>query len=213
MNLDAAMQSNVVASPASLSFNAGAGTVNLTRNLTIANLSASPDTYRITVAPLRTTVAPTLSLASVQIDALRSRTIAVRLTAAGLPPGEYQGFLLVQGTRPGSSMRVPYWYAVKSETPGVLRVLDSAPTGIAGEELQQAIIFRVSDPSGVPLGNLSPTVTSVSNRGQVTNVYPQDVYFPGLYVADVVLGVATGNNVFRIQIGELRAEVTIVGVR
>jgi hypothetical protein len=92
-----------------------------------------------------------------------------------------------------------------------LTVLRSRSSGVAGGSLQAAIIFRVTEASGVALLNVGPVVTTESGGGLVKDVYSIDDLVPGAYAVDVSLGPTAGSNKFRLRVGDLWQDVTIQG--
>lgn len=213
LNLDAALQTTVSAYPTSLNYRIGNGTINSSRTLTLSNLGTAPDTYQISIVPFALAVAPTTAVRSMRVDGRKSGSIAVQFSAMALAPGEYQGFLVVQGQQPGSAIRIPYWYAVPSDTAKFLNVLASAPSAPVRSAIAGAILVQVLDASGIPMGNIAPTVTVVSGGGRVLNVSSDDLILPGSYLVDVLLGANAGDNVFRIQVSEITKDVTIQGTQ
>ncbi len=213
LNLPAALQSTVTAFPTSLSFGVSGGTVDAARDLTLTNVGQAADGFALAVLPLGTGPAPTVSDGSVQLGPGASQIVTLRFTATGLEPGEYLGFLQIQGGGTAQPVRVPYWYAVPSTTPQYLTVLDAYETGTAGALLRNAIIFRVTERSGIPLLDANPTVTAISGDGTVRDVVLIDAVVPGAYTVNVTLGPGPGDNVFRIRAGELEQDVVITGVR
>jgi subtilisin family serine protease len=213
LNLPAALQNTVTAFPAALSFGIGGGTVDVSRDLTLTNIGTAADGLAISVMPLGPGPAPAVSTGSLPLAPGASEKISVRLNAAALEPGEYQGFIHIQGTGMAQPARVPYWYAVPATTPQYLTVLRplETPVRTAGAYLRDAIVFRVTERSGVPLLDTNPTVTVVSGGGQVRDVRLVDEAVPGAYSVSLTLGAQPGENRFRIRAGELRMDVVIEG--
>jgi len=130
-------------------------------------------------------------------------------SAAGLSPGQYEGFVIVQSTISGVQTRIPYWYGVGSGTPQYITTLRMATTLKAGASISNAVVFRISDASGIPLFNIQPTVTVVSGDGQVARLRALDGSSPGAFGVNVVLGKLPGPNVFRIQAGPVTKDITL----
>jgi subtilisin family serine protease len=211
LDLAAAIQSTVAAFPVSVSFGVGASTVDAVRDVTLFNLGAAADTVSIAVLPAGPGPAPVVSTATLEIAGGGWQTVSVRLTGSGLEPGQYAGFVQVQASTATQPIRIPYWYAVPSQTPRYLTVLRSRSSGVAGGSLQAAIIFRVTEASGVALLNVGPVVTTESGGGLVKDVYSIDDLVPGAYAVDVSLGPTAGSNKFRLRVGDLWQDVTIQG--
>jgi minor extracellular serine protease Vpr len=211
LDLAAAIQSTVAAFPASVSFGVGGSTVDAARDVALFNLGAAADTVSLAVLPAGPGPAPVVSTAILEIAGGGRQTVSVRLTGSGLEPGQYAGFVQVQASRAVQPIRIPYWYAVPSQTPRYLTLLRSRSSGVAGALLQVAIIFRVTEASGVALLNVGPAVTTESGGGLVKDVYSIDALVPGAYAVDVSLGPTAGSNKFRLRVGDLWQDVTIQG--
>ncbi len=213
LNLPAALQSTVTAFPTALSFGTGGGTVDATRDLTLTNLGPTADGLAFSVVPLGAGPAPVVSAGSLQLAPGASQKITLRFTAAALEPGEYHGCLQIQGSSMAQPARVPYWYAVPATTPQYLTVLRPVETPVRtpGAFLRDAIVFRVTERSGLPLLDTNPTVTVVSGGGEVREVRLVDEFVPGAYSVNLTLGAQPGENRFRIRAGELRVDVVIEG--
>ncbi len=206
----AAINATAAAAPVSLSFGAGPGTVNSTLPLTVWNVGTAADTFQLAVAPSNGGPAPTLPSSSIDLAPGASSVINVRFSAGGLAAGQYEGYIAIQGTRSGVNTRVPYWYGVQATAPGHITILDSASSGSAGSAVSQAILFRVTDQSGIPMP-VSATVTVVSGGGRVSSVQSVNSQVPDAYAVSVKLGPTPGPNVYRIQVGDLMQDVTITG--
>ncbi|MBM3745663.1 MAG: hypothetical protein FJW34_07685, partial [Acidobacteria bacterium] len=211
LDLAAALQNTVTAFPTALSFGVGGGTVDMSRDLSLGNIGKTPAELSITIGPLGAGPAPAISASSLQLEPGATQVVTLRLAAAALEPGEYHGFVQIWTAGVARPVRVPYWYAVPSTTPRYLTVLQARETGSRSAFLRNAIIFRVTEQSGVPLMDANPTVTVLSGGGTVSLVTLIDGQVPGAYAVSLTLGPVAGANRFRIQAGELRADVTITG--
>ncbi len=209
LNAGASLQTTAAAAPVSLSFGAGTAFPNLTSTLTVSNIGAAADTFTITPLPTGNGPAPALSAASVQLAPGASASVTVTLAASNLAAGAYEGFIAIAGANAQGETRVPYWYAVASTTPARITVLNSKAAGRISSRQSQAIAFRVTDLSGIPLTSAQPQVTATAGGGSVTSVYSDDGNVPGLYYVDVRLGTSPGVDTFRIQVGSLSADVSI----
>jgi hypothetical protein len=207
LNLDRALRAVTAASPVSLSFGAGAPGIDVTRTLQITNLAPQADTLTITaqasglLAATPQVLAPTFTL-----QAGASRQVAVRWAPSNLAVGAYQGFLLVKGTQSDVELRVPYWYAVTGTTPRSMAVFRSGATLRAGGTAR--FYVRVADEGGVALLNREPAVAVAAGEGEVNSVTASQV-FPACWVVEVRLGALPGQNVFRVQAGDLVREVVL----
>lgn len=214
LNVISAINATAAASPVSLSFGWGGGTLHTFRSLIVTNVGASADIFRFSVAPGASGgPAPKLALASVRLNPGSSARIPIRFQASAAAAGAYDGYIDIQGSLSSVITRVPYWYGVASSQPAYITVLYNVGDGgaqTAGSHLRQAVMFRVTDASGIPVA-VTPTVAATSTGAQATALAPTDPYIPDAYSFDVRLSTQPGNNVFQIQAGGLTATVTIVG--
>ena len=90
-------------------------------------------------------------------------------TASGMAPGQYEGFIQIQGGAASVPTRVPYWFAVPSGTPAFVTMLTSTASATAGSTVTQAAVFRITDAAGLPVAT-APSVTAVSGGGRVNGI-------------------------------------------
>jgi subtilisin family serine protease len=211
LNLDAAMRCTIAVAPVSVSFGVGGGTVESARSLNVTNLAAVADTLSVTVSPIGDGPVPALSQGAFLLDPGASAQIGLLFTAGKVPEGAYQGFILIRGTQSGVEARIPYWYAAASTVPANVRVVDKSSGGRSGATIMDAVVFQVTEASGVALPNANPKVMVVSGGGRVAGLYSYDSAIPGGYVVDVRLGTLPGDNVFRIDAGSVSQTFTITG--
>jgi minor extracellular serine protease Vpr len=209
LNVLKAINATAAAAPVSLSFGAGGATVSATVPLTVWNVGTASDAFRVLVVPTKGAAAPTVSSATVDLAAGLSTQLAVQFSAAGLAAGSYEGYVTIQGSQSGVATRVPYWYAVQSNTPANITILYNIGTATAGTRQLQVILFRVTDATGIPM-TVTPTVSAVSGGGQVLQVQSVASQSPYTYAISLKMG-SVGANVFRIQVGSLTKDVTITG--
>jgi minor extracellular serine protease Vpr len=209
LNAGASLLATATAAPVSLSFGVGNAFPQTGATLTVTNAGTAPDTFTITQQPVGPSPVPSLSTNSVQLAAGASAAVSVGFAGSNLAPGSYEGFISIAGANAPVETRVPYWYAVASNTPARITVLDNTQSGPRSSRQPQAIAFRVTDASGVPLTGVAPQVTATAGGGSVTQVYSDDQDSPGLFLVDVRLGAAAGTNTFHIQLGGLSADVPI----
>jgi subtilisin family serine protease len=183
-------------SPAARDDQAAASTVSQT--ITLTNVGSASDSFTISVQAIGNGPAPTLDSSSFNLGAGASQAVKVSLDTTKLQPGQYQGFLLVTGTKSSVATRVPYWYAVAGSQSAAVQLLNYPQFSSTGNA--ETIYFRVTDAAGLPFEPAAdPTVTSSNARARVTDVIPiGDV--PGTFQADVVIGRAdpSGVNTFTI---------------
>jgi minor extracellular serine protease Vpr len=205
LDLLAAVQNDVTALPTSLDFGTWSGAINTSLNLTLTNIGASAETYSITVVPAGTSPAPAVSASTVPVAAASSDTVSVQLSASGLEPGEYSGYLRITGTKTQVATKVPYWFGVPGGDPAHAPVLYQPYTDSTGFHRDE-FVFRLVDAAGLPYqGTIKPTVTSDQSQG-VSSVYATG-NFPGTYAVDVRL--ASGLNTFTITAGSVTQTVVI----
>jgi len=211
LNLDAALRSTIAVIPSSLSFGVVTKPVEAVRVLTVMNTGVSSDTFFLSATANEGAPLPQFSVESFTLDAGASREVSVTFSLATATPGEYQGFLEVRGANTDVVARVPFWCGVRSDVPKFVRVVDAKTTGNAGGLIRNAVIFQVTDATGIGLGDAAPRIVQVSGGGRAAGIYPVDDEIPGGYIADIRLGPLAGDNVFRIEVGEVSASFTIRG--
>jgi minor extracellular serine protease Vpr len=206
LNLAAAINGTVAANPTSISFGTGTGTINATVNLSLANVGAASDTFKITAKPAAGSPAPTVATDTVRLDPNGSQQVPVTLNASGLTAGEYQGYLQVTGTG-GSTATIPYWFAVPGTAPAAISIVYSDFFDFSRSTAPGAIVFRIVDVAGLPLGNSdTPKVTVSAGGGTVRSVYKAgDI--PGTYGVDLRTG--TSNMQIDITVGSVTQSVVI----
>jgi subtilisin family serine protease len=209
LNLLAAINGTLAAYPTSLNFGTGAGGVNSTLQLTLSNLGTTGDTFTIQAVPAGTSPAPSLSTASVQLAPNASQQIPLALSASGLAPGEYQGYLQVTGTVNSNAASIPYWFAVPGSVPAGISVIYQDNSDPMRSLSTQAVVFRVVDVAGLPYtGSATPqiSITSGAGTGTVRALYRiGDI--PGTYATDIRTG--TSSMDLGITVGSVTTSVVI----
>jgi hypothetical protein len=209
LSLDRSLETTLAAYPTAISF--GDTTTGLERRLTVTNLGPVSDTVTITTEPFEGGAVPAASETSLVIPPGEARTVTFSLFPGGQPAGEYQGFVWVRGTQPGSEMHVPYWYALPSTQPGHVNVVWSDESASPGTLLRGGIGIRVTDAAGIPLEQPIPQVSVVSGGGAVLSVFPSSSRSPALFEATIRLGSTPGENIFRVEAGGVSKVVVIEG--
>lgn len=211
LDLNAAMLATMAVTPASISFGVGATTSPLSATLRLHNLGYASDTFQISVSPTGNSPAPVPSTTSVQLNSDTYFDLPLRFAVSGLGPGEYEGFIVIQGTISGTVARVPYWYGVASSTPAHLTILYVTPAASAGQVAKNAILFHITDSSGILVSGVAPTVTVSSGGGSLYSLtFPDAFDYPGLWSANLMMGPLAGNNIFVVTAGSVSQTVTIV---
>lgn len=196
LNLKNAVTSTIAAAPVSLSFGAGEGTVDQSRELTLKNLGAEPATWTLTVDSVNETK-PALSTETLTVEPGESAPVQLTFLAAGLTAGASEGFVKVEDTATGAVARIPYWYAVTGGEPASVTVLSKPDSASAGSPI--TLIVRVHDAAGLILPNSMPSVSPVLGGGTVVSVTRFSPY-PGSWRLNLQLG-QRGANSFRIEAG------------
>ena len=211
LNLLRAINSTVAMSPVSVSFGAGTDIVKASKGLTLYNIGTASDTYTITVMPRVDGPAPAVDNATLSIAGGSNAQLSVSFTAAFLAPGAYEGFVNIKSANTGFEANVPYWYAVSSNTAAYITILDYLSNPPRASSLQQdAIFFRVTDASGIPLSNINPSAVCTSGGCSVLGVNNYNSEVPGLFSVDVRMGRSRAtDNVFEITAGNVTYDVTI----
>ena len=114
------------------------------------------------------------------------------------------GASLTDATR----IRVPYWYAVKSVPANVAIIyVDNAVLAFSANA--DAIIFRVTDLSGVALLDVVPEVTVVSGTATVVSIEQIDRDLPGAFSVNLRFGSLAQPSVVDITAGGVTTRVTL----
>lgn len=197
LNLSAALNSTIAASPVSIGFGVAAGTVDLSRTLTITNLASSPDTLTLGVVPFNGSIAAEVSSDTVQLDPGASKDVTVRFHAPIPAPGEYQGHISIHSSLSSVDTRVPYWFGVPSKTPANITILRGPEVGSTSGAY--FVWFRVTDSAGIPVTD-GVDVSIQSGPGRVTAFGSIADEIPGAFEADVRAGGSP--TVVKIQAGD-----------
>jgi minor extracellular serine protease Vpr len=210
LNMAAALNATAAATPAELSFQVGDGNPNLLQSLTISNLGSSSTVFQLAAMPRGGTPVPALSQDSISLDPGASAQIVVNFSASALGPGQYEGYIRVADTSTGSEAHVPYWYAVPSNTPAFITVLNADQSGaVQAQSGQDSVLFRVTDASGIALTNIQPVVTVVSGTGVLSSVNSRNSLIPGAFGINLRLGTRRTTTVVRIQAGDITQDVPV----
>jgi len=211
LDLSAAMLATLAVIPSSVSFGVGPGTIQLSSTIRLSNLGYQSDTYQISVSPSGSAPAPVPATTSVQLNPNTYLDVPLSFTASGLAAGEYEGFIVIQAAVSGTVARIPYWYGVGSQTPAYITLQYVAPAPAASAVVDNAIWFRITDASGIVVGNVTPTVTVTQGGGSVLALNSLDSVYPGVWSVNLRMGpVAGADNVFTIAAGGVTQAVTIV---
>ena len=209
LNALSALHAPATVSPVSLSLGAGGTDINVAQSLMVSNVSGQADTFTISAISDDASILPAIASSTVDIAAGAWVQVPLQWSATGLSAGPHQGFISITSSS-GTSIRVPFWYAVAS-TPAKVTILDTYTSARRGSFLSDAILFRITDPSGVALTGVQPDVTVTAGGGAINQVVSHDSDIPGMFGIDVVLGFMPGSNTFHIKAGDAILDVTITG--
>ncbi|MFN7937055.1 MAG: S8 family serine peptidase [Bryobacteraceae bacterium] len=211
LDVEAALEAEIAASPVSLGFGAGGADADLRKSLTVANVSANAGTFLIEAETRGGPATPVFDRSTVELAAGQAVDVGVVLQGNGLSGGAQEGFVKLTNVASGATARVPYWYAVRTKEPAHIVVLDQIASGRRGTLRTDAVLLRVTESSGVAMTDASIEVTALSGGGAGVEVVSYDSEIPGLYGVTVQLGPVAGANVFRIRAGGVSTLVTITG--
>jgi minor extracellular serine protease Vpr len=207
LDVAAALDANAAVMPVSLVFGGFTPSLGVIRELKLWNLGASSESFHISVAPLHGDTLPQVPSDPVDVEPGVSGTIPVQFAADQLAPGEYDGFIVIEGARSAKSLRVPYWYGYGTG-PRHVTLLINGVTAPAGSTVF-GFSFRVTDEAGLPVLRARATVEPISGGGDVIRVVSiADVYE---FAVQVRLGATPGLNIFRIHVGDISADAIVLG--
>ena len=210
LDVAAAVRLTVAANPSGVDFGVGGSTANLTRRIVLKNLSGVSDTFSVTVAPAQDGPVASVSPDVVHLPPGGTAELLVRWTAAALAPRAYEGFVIARGTQNDAATRIPYWYAAAGAPVSSVAVFESPESGKRSS--RQDFLVRALDASGVPV-MIEPKVTVLSDGPGtlVSSIESYDHRYPGFYRVNVVLSSERGANIFEVQSGPAKVQVTIAG--
>ena len=191
LNVAAALGGTVAAYPTALNFGTNSGAVDSTLNLTLTNIGTVSDTYSIGVLPVGNSPAPALSTNAMQLEPNGSQPLSATVSASGLAPGEYQGYLQVTGAATSNVTTIPYWFAVPGSAPAGITVLYQDYSDPMRAVSYGAVVFRIVDIAGLPYtGPLTPQIAMAAGGGSIRRAYVAgDI--PGTYAVDIRAGTST----------------------
>lgn len=211
LNLLRAVQNNVTAVPATVSFQTAKGTVDLVRTISIANVGAESDTFTAVARPLNTEgPVPTIDNATFALDKGASRALQLKIAAQDPKAGEYQGFIEITGTKSSVPARIPYWFGVPGGTAKYVSLITNVDENTASFGEQVSFYFRITDEIGMPFDvGTPPEVTTTSLRAAVISVSAAGSV-PGTFLAQVRVGRpdADGKSIFTITSGDVTRDIT-----
>lgn len=192
-----AVSSTLAASPVSLSFSAGGGTLDLAREIQLRNLGTEAVDLAVEVDSADE-IKPAAGVGELSLAPGETATVPVTFTADGLPPGPYQGFIRVRNTASSAEIRIPYWYAVTGSGPSAIVPLRLSPRAPQPDSLVR-VYFRIHDEAGLPVTSPTPVVVPVSGGGTVLDEPGLSGEYPSAWVVTLRTGLA-GPNVFQVEV-------------
>jgi minor extracellular serine protease Vpr len=216
LNMGNASAAGAIFSPTSLNFGVQAysDTISVTRTLAITNISSNPDQFTISVQPLIS--GPAISLSANNTGSLASgatTNIDISMKATSSITGGFQGFLVVQSSQTGATYTIPYWAAWY--VPDSLRILTVSQSA-TGTNIYRNLTDALAAANP---GNIIEIVDS-----QTYSVpSPSDSTLPGITIATNAEGVPLHGITIRAAAGQTPmidgssagafADLQIVGLR
>jgi len=200
LDVNQAVSNAIVASPTALRLGAGGGTINITAALRLENLGPSVATLDLSVEAFDVGIAPIVSPNIVTIPPRATAQIQVRLSGAALNSGSLQGWIVATGG--GSSVRVPYWYGVRSSTVSSIMAVEIPRR--AAPSSQVTVHLRTLDAVGLPLDGFRPSLAPLCGGASVVRVDSPGSSSPLTYSAVLQTGSLPGVNAFRVTAGTAR---------
>lgn len=165
LNLENALNMTLSARPVSLSFGLQGSTLDTYRQVIVKNISETPRSYTLEIQsaneakPLLTATALTLAPGEIAGPCL--------MFQGEYEPGNYQGVLVIRDDETQAESRVPYWMAVKSDTPHQISIPIVPETFRFGSTVSYYV--RVHDISGAVISDQAPVATVVSGNAQISD--------------------------------------------
>ncbi|HEY6393059.1 MAG TPA: S8 family serine peptidase [Bryobacteraceae bacterium] len=197
LDAGAAMQTNVTANPATISFGL-ANTLPITKQVQLINSGASSVSLSLSVATYMSAASASVAIdkTSLSLAAGASATVNVTLSGAKPSPGSYSGAISITGG--AVPLRVPYLFLVGNGIVDNLNsLLGDGFDGTVGQLIPEGgIAIKLVDPFGVPVSGTPVTFTSRVGGGTIRNADAKtDAY--GVAAAEAILGSQPGNYSFR----------------
>ena len=150
LDMGSASAVGAVFAPSSLSFGSQeySGTVSLTREIAITNVSAATDQYSLSVQPLISGPAISFSSASTgPVPPGGTASISVTIRADAPQTGGFQGFIAVQSAQSAKRYQIPYWAGIY--VPDSSRVLAVSQDTAAGTYPSLSDALRAARPGNI----------------------------------------------------------------
>lgn len=207
-----AVSTNLIATPASVSFGAiRSGLLPLQQLITLLNTGSSALNLTVGVTHLtpenNATTAIQPGQANITLAAGQTSQFTFSLSGSAPTPGIYQGYVTILGG--AVPLNIPYMYVVGDGVPyNIIPITGDGDDGtVNGAIASGAISFKLIDQYGLPVANspITYAVTSgggsLSNQFRLTNAY-------GFGEASATMGPSPGTNVYTASAGGLTATFT-----
>jgi hypothetical protein len=228
LNLNSALVSTVTTFPTSISFGTGDANLSSYDLIAITNVGSQTETFTVSAIPYDLAPAPNFSSdgSNVYLGKTGSGTLSIALApkqssvvyalwvAKNLPPGEFQGQIVVRGGTTGSTALIPYWYANPDGVPQFLNTLGVPTQANVGAQI--GLFFKVTDGTGTAVLNpftLNVKSSVVAGGGKLQGPFEDQNFVNWLYFVATLSG-TPGANTFQYQVqGFPPLNYTIQGVK
>lgn len=203
LNAAGAVQTDVVAEPAVLSFGA-IRAVDAAIPLAFTNLGSATVTLRIDIRPRTPERGARIQVseAAFPLAAGQSRQITARVTGALPPAGAYEGELAVSGG--AVSLRIPYLYIVPEGAPfNALALLSNNFDGVVNSQVPGRLTFKVIDRFGVPVASAPVRYGVTLGGGRIVVANDRTDELGIAEASQALLGPELGEQEFAAQTGNL----------
>jgi minor extracellular serine protease Vpr len=213
VNAASAVATNLVASPATVSFGAiRSGALPVTQRVQLTNIGTS--TLNLSVSINRRTpennAHTSIDSPNLSIPAGQNGSINLLLSGSAPAPGIYEGFVVIQGA--ASVVQIPYLYIMGDGVPyDLIPIAGDGDSGTVGRQPAFGyVVLQINDQYGVPVANVPTQFSVISGGGQLLSpTLTTDIY--GIAFAETILGSTPGANVYSVAAGALSASYTATG--
>ncbi len=206
----AAVATNLVASPASVSFGLIKSVLPSAQTVQLTNIGTSSLTLALSVnlKTAETNAHLSISPSSLTIGAGQTNSFNVSLSGSAPSAGGYEGLITIAGA--ANPMVIPFYYVAGDGVPyDIVSIAGDGDTGITGQSNSEgALFFQLLDHYGIPVPNVAVKFTVTSGGGRVygSELITDSDGFAGSYDT---LGPNPGANVFTATAGGLSTTFTV----
>lgn len=197
-----ALNTNVVAEPAVLSFGIARNNSFVNRTLRLTNIGSTSVSLRLSVAPrdADNRASVSLSTGTLNLNPGGSGTVTVRVTGNLPSSGNYEGVVRVEGG--AVPLRIPYLYMAGDNVP--FNIIPLSGDGFVREPGRQVQLdFLVVDAYGVPVVGQRVDFRATSGGGRVVSA-TNDTDGYGIASARVQTGNQLGYQEFLVTVGSMQ---------